>query len=121
MCACCGKYLAKTEELHLDSKKVDLHKACEKLLYVVENEKGRPMPVYSRTVTSLTGGDGSQNKSVTTDNQLSPETFYELDIGYKPCENEMLQGLRGFPTVSPIAVARLSAATLQHPFPIRIL
>lgn len=58
MCACCGKYLAKTEELHLDSKKVDLHKACEKLLYVVENEKGRPM--YSRTVTSLTGVDGSQ-------------------------------------------------------------
>ena len=41
------------------------------------------------------------HKSVTTDNQLSPETFYELDIGYKPCENEMLQGLRGFPTLFP--------------------
>lgn len=36
MCACCGKYFvyAKTEELHLDSKKVDLDEACEKLLYV---------------------------------------------------------------------------------------
>ena len=139
MCACCGKYLAKTQEFHLDSKKVDLHKACERLLYVVENEKGRPM--YSRTITSLTGRDGSQkifhlhkdgilrngseeivvlckscHKSVTTKNELSPETFFKLDIGYKPCENEMLQRLHGFEIenfVEPTYAESLCLATVR--------
>jgi len=117
MCSCCGKCLTMRETMTLDSNEVDLHEACKKLLYLEENESGRPK--YTRTVTTLKGRDNTEktfhlhkdgvikkdsqeivyfcdacHKSVTTEgNKLGPETFYELDIGYKPCENEMLKEL----------------------------
>ena len=58
MCGCYGICLPVSETFFVESREHDLHQVCKKLLYIQENERTRPM--YTRTVTQLTGTDGTK-------------------------------------------------------------